>query len=308
VQGVPDNNEEAHPQRPRGLFAGLATLDIIHRVGAPPGPNEKITANAQFIAAGGPAVGAATAFAALGGEATLVTVLGTGQVAQMIKHDLASVNVRVVDIAPHLDGVAPVSSVIVTEETGDRAVVGGDAAGLIVPAPSSAELALLLHPVDVIVVDGHHPALARAVAEAASTAEIPSVLDAGHWKPVMADLIPLVTDIVASADFRIPGTASSEATARQLIRDGTPHVIATAGAEVVRWWSGNNSGTVSVPRVSVVDTLGAGDVFHGAYAFARARRMEIEHRIVFANRVASMRCATIGPRRWVSALTETQLN
>jgi len=39
--------------RPRGVFAGLATLDVIHRIDAAPGPNQKITAHAQFVAAGG---------------------------------------------------------------------------------------------------------------------------------------------------------------------------------------------------------------------------------------------------------------
>lgn len=89
---------------PRGVFAGLATLDVIHRVDAPPGPNQKITAAAQFVAAGGPAANAAVTFAALGGHAVLVTALGQGAIAQTITAELAAQGVEVHDIAPHHRG------------------------------------------------------------------------------------------------------------------------------------------------------------------------------------------------------------
>jgi sugar/nucleoside kinase (ribokinase family) len=59
--------------RRTGLFVGLSTLDIVYRVAAPPGPDEKVQAAGQDLAAGGPATNAAVTFAALGGAATLGT-------------------------------------------------------------------------------------------------------------------------------------------------------------------------------------------------------------------------------------------
>ena len=50
--------------RPVGLFCGLAVVDVIQLVQAPPGPDDKIVALDQLIAAGGPATNAAVAFAA----------------------------------------------------------------------------------------------------------------------------------------------------------------------------------------------------------------------------------------------------
>ena len=68
---------------PTGVFVGLATLDVIHRITAPPAVNEKITARQQFVAAGGPATNAAVTFAALGGRADLaadaMAVIGIAQ-------------------------------------------------------------------------------------------------------------------------------------------------------------------------------------------------------------------------------------
>jgi sugar/nucleoside kinase (ribokinase family) len=71
---------------------------VIQHVDAAPGPNEKVTARAQWVVAGGPATNAAVTFAALGGTAVLVTALGSGAAADMVRADLAGCGVRVVDV------------------------------------------------------------------------------------------------------------------------------------------------------------------------------------------------------------------
>lgn len=292
---------------PAGVFAGLATLDVISRVSRMPGENEKVTATRQFVAAGGPAANAAVTFAALGGTATLITALGSGQIARMIAEELAHVGVRVVDVAPELADAAPVSSVVVTESTGDRAVIGGDAAAVDAPEPDAAMLAGALGDADVVLLDGHHPRIAAAVLHAAP-AGLPTVLDAGRWKPAMSALIPAVTDVVASADFRAPGAADSTATAEWILGRGAPVVVTTAGRGPVRWWTDGVSGEVQVPTVDAVDTLAAGDVFHGAYAFAVAAHAGVRSRISFAAAVAATRCAHVGPRSWLRAIAQIPLD
>lgn len=288
---------------PRGVFAGLATLDVIHRVDAPPGPNQKITAAAQFVAAGGPAANAAVTFAALGGHAVLVTALGQGAIAQTITAELAAQGVEVHDIAPLLRDATPVSSVTVLEATGERSVIGGDAAGLKAPCPGPELVHELLAGADVVLLDGHHPELARAVRDAASAAALPIVLDAGRWKPIMDELVGEVSDVVASADFRTPGARTSAETAAELRRRGAASIAVTAGPDPVHWWHGERHGQIEVPQVRAVDTLGAGDVFHGAYAHALAASADIEARLRFAAEVAAIRCAHVGPRSWLEHVT-----
>lgn len=292
---------------PHGLFVGLTTLDVIHRVSASPGRNEKVTANAQFVAAGGPAANAAVAFAALGGRATLLTVLGSGPIARTVTEELRGVGVRVVDAAPDLEGATPVSSVAVIEGTGERSVIGGDARALVAAAPDASLLAEVLADADVALFDGHHPELSAAAAEAARRRGVPSVLDAGRWKPIMPRMISAVSDVVASADFRMPGTLDSAGTADGIVAAGAPVVVTTNGADPVRWSSDGRSGTVPVPRIRAVDTLGAGDVFHGAYAFALALGADVPRRIAFASEVAATRCAHVGPRAWLDAIAEIPL-
>ncbi|MEU0499026.1 PfkB family carbohydrate kinase [Mycobacterium sp. NPDC006124] len=294
-------NAPASEAAPRGIFVGLATLDVIHRIAAPPAVNEKVTAAAQFVAAGGPAANAAVTFAGLGGDAVLVTALGDDPVADLIRADLAAHGVEVVDSARGDSPAVPVSAVSVVEATGDRSIVSLDAVDSEAPPP--AGLDGLVAGADVVLVDGHHPLIARAAVRHAQARSTTVVVDAGRWKPVMADLVTPATDMVCSNDFRVPGTDTTEATAAALVECGCRAVVTTHGGDPVRWWSNGDSGTVPVEPVVVVDTAGAGDAFHGAYAYFSARPAdELAERIALSARVAALRCSVVGPRAWLSEL------
>lgn len=287
---------------PRGIFVGLTTLDVVHIVDHTPATNQKITATAQFIAAGGPAANAAVTFAALGGDAVLITAIGKGAVAGLILADLERYGVRVIDMVSQDHDRAPVSAVAVSPADGHRTVISIDATGGVVPAPTAATAAAHVEGAAVVLIDGHHSDLAVAVARAAHAAEIPLVVDAGRWKPVMADLLDFDPEMLCSDDFRVPGADSSAQTARQLSRRVTT-VITTHGGDPVDYIDRGNAGSVEIDPVQAVDTLGAGDVFHGAYAFSVASgRGDLGERIAFAARVAGHRVATIGPRAWISSL------
>ena len=275
-------------------------MDVIHRISAPPSVNEKVTARDQFVAAGGPAANAAVTFAALGGRAVLVTALGVDPVADLVRADLAAHGVRIVDGAGGEHRPVPISAVSVLESTGERSVVSLDAVRSDVPAPEG--LGDLIAEADVVLVDGHHPRMARAAAAQATAHGTALVTDAGRWKPVMADLIPHVTDMVCSNDFRFPGAESSESTASTLLEKGVDTVVTTHGGDPIRWWSAGRSGYVPVPAVTAVDTLGAGDAFHGAYSYYRAGSGDLEQHLGDAARVAALRCSIVGPRAWLDRL------
>ncbi|MBM7415857.1 MULTISPECIES: PfkB family carbohydrate kinase [Nocardiaceae] len=288
-----------------GVFVGLATLDVIHRIQAPPAVNEKITSTDQFVAAGGPAANAAVTFAALGGRAILVTALGDDPVAGLVRADLDRYGVEVIDAAAGTARPVPVSAVSVVESTGDRSVVSLDAVASEVAPPT--DLDAVIAEADVVLIDGHHPRMARAAAESAAAHGIRAVVDAGRWKPVMAELAPLVSDMVCSADFRMPGTDGSDATAAALVAAGVPTVVTTHGGAPITWWSGGSSGSVTVPAVTAVDTLGAGDVFHGAYSYFTTRAESgMNERLDRSARVAALRCSVVGPRSWLRELPSDQ--
>ena len=310
---------------PLGLFVGLSTLDVVHRVRRVPGANEKVTARRQDVAAGGPAANAAVVFAALGGDAVLVTALGSDPLAGFISGELAVRGVRTIDVTPDDPAPPAISAVAVTEHSGERSVVSPDAGARSLPPPGKLEQLVddvLASGADVMLIDGHHPALALAAARAARRRGVPVLVDAGRWKPVMAELLPMADEVVCSADFRWPGTAGpgeSAAVLRQLptARAGlrpdnlpTPRLVAvTHGGSPIQWWQGGRFGSIPVPAVAAVDTLGAGDAMHGAYAFLRTDPvLSVTDRLAGAAAVAALRCSIIGPRDWLAELASLTLS
>ncbi len=276
--------------RPTCWFVGLTTLDVVHRASAPPARNQKITASRQDVAAGGPAANAAVTAAALGVDAVLISALGSGPVAAAARADLEAHGVTVVDVADEGFALA-VSAVLVDEETGERSVVSPDGALATVPAPPQVLLARLPEP-EVVLLDGHHPMLARAVLAWLATTSPPPrvVLDAGRWRPIFAELIPAADIVAASADFAFP---------EDLPVHGA--VVTTHGADPVEWRAADGrAGRVDVPRVEARDTLGAGDAFHGALVAALAGGAALPEAVERAARVASARVGVVGPREWLT--------
>lgn len=294
-------NAPVSEQTPVGVFVGLATLDVIDRIAKAPAVNQKITSTAQLVAAGGPAANAAVTFAGLGGDAILVTALGDDPVADVIRADLAAYGVTVVDAAAGASRAVPVSAVSVLECTGDRSVVSLDAVNSDAEPPGDLEH--LVAKADVVLVDGHHPLIARAAARYAAARATTLVVDAGRWKPVLSEIVPHATDMVCSNDFRMPGAEDSQSTAAVLVGSGVRTVVTTHGGDPVLWWSAGRSGSVPVQPVVVVDTLGAGDAFHGAYSYFSAQpQSSVGERIDRSARVAALRCSVVGPRAWLSGL------
>lgn len=280
---------------PRGLFVGVATLDLVQRVGRRPGVDEKVVAQRSDLAVGGPAAVAAVTFSALGGHATLLSALGPGPIGQWVTADLHGAGVRTVDAwAGGAD--LSISAITVLDGTGERSVVSRNPEEMLVAVP--AELAAVIRDTDVVLSDGHYPALAVAAARAAHDAGVPVVLDGGSSKPVYADLVPLADAMVCSSSFGgLP--EGFNAVAAELLGAGTRLVAMTAGGAPVLWRTRHATGALDVPVVTVRDTLGAGDVLHGAFAFARALGVtEPDCSLSFAIAVASLRVEHTGPKSW----------
>ncbi|MEU7478656.1 PfkB family carbohydrate kinase [Lentzea sp. NPDC042327] len=268
------------------LCVGLTTLDVTQRVAVFPAPGEKVRSAEAHLAPGGPAANAARAVAALGGSSSLLTALGADALGEFVRAGLEPVHVVAVE------GTTPVSMVVVRDADGERTVVSRNASVPVI-AP---DLSDLVAAADVVLLDGHHDGLALPAARAAKAAGLPVVLDAGSWKPVLDHLLPLV-DVAACA-------SGFERSAAEVHSYGVPLVVRTNGPAPVTWsWNGS-TGAVPVPAVQVKDTNGAGDVWHGAYAYALASGADPVAAIGFASQAAAVRVGVIGD--WVEELARWQ--
>jgi sugar/nucleoside kinase (ribokinase family) len=280
-----------------GLFVGLITLDGIYRVDHVPSSNEKLVAEDSLLVAGGPATNAAVTFAALGNRATLVGSLGQRPLAALVRSELVEWGVDVVDLTPHIEAPPPLSTILVTAATGDRAVVSRNALGRQGVLPDDVER--LLQGIDIVLIDGHQMGAGLGVAQQARSQNIPIVIDAGSWKPSFDQVLPLATSVIAAAKFRLPGLATATATRQALANLGLAEVATTHGPDPIQYFDRSEPGSLAVPQVVVKDTLGAGDIFHGAFCHHRLQ-VPFPDALDHAAWVAAQSCRYFGPRTWLN--------
>ena len=284
---------------PSALFVGLAAVDISYTVDEVPRRNQKISVAEQMITAGGPATNAAATFAFLGGKAALASTVGTNALASIIREDLARFRIRLHDQAAGRRDPPPVSSIMVHRATGERSVVSANAAAF-------SHIQATFNPrwmsgVSIVLVDGQYMALCIAAARAAKERGIPVVVDSGSWKAGMEKLLPLVDTAICSGDFRPPGCRSEGDVFAFLVSRKVRRIAVTRGASSIRHLEGGSWGEIIMRKVRAVDTLGAGDIFHGAYCYYAAQGgASFDQALRAAAKVATFSCRFRGTRSWMS--------
>jgi sugar/nucleoside kinase (ribokinase family) len=279
-----------------GLFLGLATLDLIYLAQQPPGENQKVVADDCIIAAGGPAANAAVTFSYLGNAAIWAGVLGNHPIAQLIKTDLAEYNVSIIDLAPGRSDSPPVSSIVVTEGTGGRSVISINATKS--QADSQAINQDLLTSVDIVLVDGHQIPASQEIAQIAKLKNIPIVLDGGSWKSGLEKILPFVKWAVCSDNFHPPNCDNSDEVFAYLSAAGIPNIAITRGEKPILYLSNNTYGSIEVPQIQATDTLGAGDIFHGAFCHYILQN-NFTDSLTAATKIAADSCKIFGTRAWM---------
>lgn len=281
----------------RGIFAGLVTLDFIYLTADFLAANEKVVALDSTLAAGGPATNAAVTFAKLGNEAILLGGVGKHPITQLIFADLEKSGVRLIDLDSERLESPPVSSIIVTQSTGERAVISINAtksqvSGLNIEAD-------ILDNIDIVLVDGHQLEVGEKIAGFAKNKSWPVVLDGGSWKPGLERLLPLVSYAVCSEKFYPPGCQNVEDVFAYLSGVGVLNIAVTRGEKSILYQTAKEKGEVCVPAINaVVDTLGAGDIFHGAFCYYILQE-GFREALESAAKIAGYSCQFFGTRRWM---------
>ncbi|WP_121970104.1 PfkB family carbohydrate kinase [Leptolyngbya sp. BC1307] len=282
-----------------GLFIGLTTLDCLYQADHPPAANEKVVAAKSLLVAGGPATNAAVAFAHLGRasghKAMLASVLGEHSLTSLLREDLRGQGVTLLDLDPAKLSPPPVSSIVVTAATGDRSVISHNAAGMQVKAEQISPD--ILTDVDIVLIDGHQMAVGAQVAQWAKASDIPVVVDAGSWKPGFETVLAWADVAIASANFLPPHCLTTADVQAYLKALNVPKIAITRGAQPIDYADAESSGEIEIPSVRAVDTLGAGDIFHGAFCHFYLAHTFTES-LLKASRSASFACQYWGTRDW----------
>ncbi|MDJ0701753.1 MAG: PfkB family carbohydrate kinase [Leptolyngbyaceae cyanobacterium MO_188.B28] len=281
----------------RGLFVGLISLDVAYLVSHLPKENEKMTASDSMTAAGGPAANAAVSFSHLGNQGVVLGVLGAHPIKHLIVEDLKTQGVAIADLYSTRQEPPPTSSILVTESTGDRAVVSLNAVRH-QAAPEQIPAAILQN-IDVVLIDGHQMAVGCEIARRAKAQGVPIVVDGGSWKPGFETVLRQADYVICSANFHPPADTNTPDTLAYLRQLAVPHIAITHGAEPIEFVSEGRVGHIPAPQITPVDTLGAGDIFHGAFCHY-VLQSDFQAALAQAAEVAAFACQFFGTRSWLA--------
>jgi sulfofructose kinase len=284
------------------LCVGIATLDYIYAVPALPVEGAKYRASALEVVGGGIAANAAVAIARLGGKASLLTRLGDDVTGDVIRNELEVERVDLRGCEAMAGARSPVSAIMV-DPAGERMIVSYSDPDMAV-RPGWLPGALP-EGVDAVLGDTRWEQGARCLFDAARAAGVPAVLDADR-RP--AD--PLLLAAATHVAFSEVGLAEQTGIADpgMALHSFAPHpwLAVTTGARGV--WMLAQGALLHVPafEVDVVDTLGAGDVWHGAFALALAEYQPELEAVRFANAAAAIKCTRFGGRKGAPLRAEVE--
>ena len=291
--------------KPRVLFVGRATLDALYELDSLPDEDTKIYARELRAAPGGPALNAAITHALLGGQAMLVTAVGGGPWAAPVLNELNRLGVSLVDLAAGTAYEAPLCTVLLNSQNGSRTIVNPPISQVALRRLGgswSAEIPASWGPVPpVILCDGFFFEETAALLAACKSAGAAICLDSGSWKPGTGELAELLTAAICSERFSVPGqNGSPDATFAWFAAKSVPHIAVTRGAKSILGWDRGRRFEIEVAEIATIDTLGAGDVLHGAFCHHFARSREFEPALRWASEIATRSCQSLGILAWAS--------
>lgn len=272
------------------LCVGHASYDLVYSVPHHPDEDEKMVADGFLSCGGGPAANAAVQVARLGLRSAFAGYLGNDLYGEIHRQELID-NKVFVDKIVRGSSPTPLSMVLVKPD-GKRALINYKVDTK--PLPESAIDFSDVKP-KAILFDGHEPHISVPLAKYAKTQGIPTVLDAGSVHEGTLALMPLVDHLVCSEKFAAQLHGDNE-TALSHLAKVSPNVVITLGESGLIWQKGLVRGAFPAFSVNVVDTTGAGDAFHGAYASALALGMAWDDMLRYASAAGALCCAKAGAR------------
>ena len=292
--------EKLTPMHPlRALFLGRSTLDALYRLDHLPAEDTKVYARDFQAAPGGPALNAALTNALLGGESMLVSAVGGGPWAAPIRAELDRHRIALLDLAAGTEYETPLTTVLIAADHSSRTIIN--------PPLSTVQLSQLecswekTIPADwgpvppVVLTDGFHLVKTLPLLAACKVAGAALCLDGGSWKPGTAELAPLLTCAICSERFAVPGLDGSPASLFDWFAgQGVPYIALTRGSRPILAWERGRRFEIEIAPIEAIDTLGAGDVLHGAFCHFFALKQDFEAALRRASEIATLSCQNFG--------------
>src|SRR4051794_23812622 len=281
---------------PRILCIGMPVRDLTFRIEELPLRGFKVNASHFEEIAGGNALNAAIGIVRLGGRASICGPMGDAREtsSRYIFDRMAHEGIETTQLV-HMPGlVTPISNIMI-DPSGERTIVTFRDPGLWKVKLPDADT--LLKDCAAILTENRCAEFCTDLCVEARSRGIPVVVDVDRAMSLREGLLTASSHLVFSSEaLQSTAGVADDAEALKKIAKLTPSFLAgTRGAQGTLWLDQrrNLQQTPAFP-VHTVDTLGAGDVFHGAFALAITEKQDVPDALRFASAAAALKCTRFG--------------
>lgn len=279
------------------IVIGHAALDFIYRIDAFPSGPTKLKAKEHIISGGGMAANAAAAAAKLSGNVFLWSRIGKDPAGSLICSELQScgVNTKYIQM---FEGARSATAAVLVDANGERFIVSEDDHEMPMetdwlPLNEIAEASVVLS--DLSWFEGTYLAFKQARIKG-----IPTIVDmdlgGGQFLEKILDLTDYVICSAPAFELFVQGS-DLKRRLQWLLSKGVRHAGVTQGSKGYIWMQkeGQIRNQIAFP-IATVDTTGAGDAFHGAFAWALAQEFDDVRCAKYAAATAALKCRKLGAR------------
>lgn len=288
------------------LCVGHAAFDLSMFVDGFPEENSKREIHEMTEACGGPAANAAYLLSKWGCRCAFAGLVGNDLYGERIRADFVSAGTDVSLLELRSEHSTPLSTILINKQNGSRTIVNHKRAASLGARDFERYSPAILY------FDGHELAASLAALDAHPNAL--SILDAGSWREGTATLAGTVDYLAASERFALQATGMakletdgerSQCTA--LLREKfSTTVIVTLGERGLIFDEGSGCEHLPAFPAATVDTTAAGDIFHGAFAYAILQKAALRDALRFASMAAALSVQLRGGRPSIPTLRQVQ--
>lgn len=291
------------------LCVGLAVYDVSLPLPSYPTENSKLDIQTSYQAGGGPAANAAYLLSKWGVNTAFAGIIGEDIYGRLIteKFKVVGTGLSLLEVRP--DFRTPLAVILVNRETGSRTVIHRREKTLVYKPDFKI---LEKSKPQVLLFDGHEPEASLAAVE--MFPEAWTILDAGSLRPGTEILAGKVDYLVASERFALSWTGVPDLKSPENRREclqrlavlNRGHITVTLGEAGLIHNEGGGYHYLPAFAAKTVDTTGAGDIFHGAFAYGILKNYSLLETLQMASMAASLSVSTMGGRQSTPQLSQVR--
>ena len=291
---------------PEILCVGLAVYDLSLPLPFYPEENSKVKIQTSQEAGGGPAANAAYLLSKWGVKTAFAGRVGDDLFGQLIIDEFKSVGTDLSLLEVHPEVRTSFSVILVNRTTGSRTIINRREEGSIYQPDYKIREQMIPQ---VLLFDGHEPEASLSALKMFPEAR--TILDAGTLRPGIEKLAGLADYLVASEKFALSWTGLPDLKSpehrqeclRRLAGLCRGHVTVTLGEAGLIHNEGGSFHDLPAFPAEAVDTTGAGDIFHGAFAYGILKQYSLVETLRLASMTASLSVSIPGGRQSIPDLS-----